>query len=169
MNSEPRFIVDNMLGTLARWLRMLGYDTVYDRNAEDWEIIRRAELENRYVVTRDRALHHKAIRSGVRSIYIPDADMATRLAYIALLAGIRLYIDPEKTRCPEDNTPLVKVSRESVRGKVPEAVYRLYSDFWICKRCGKVYWVGSHWRVIEEILSKAREKLGELKLKLAPR
>jgi len=169
MSSEPRFIVDNMLGTLARWLRMLGYDTVYNRNAEDWEIVRRAELESRYVVTRDRALHHKAIRSGVRSIYIPDTDMATRLAYIALLAGIRLYIDPEKTRCPEDNTPLVKVSRESVRDKVPETVYRLYSDFWICKRCGKVYWVGGHWKMIEEILSKARERLRELKLKLAPR
>jgi uncharacterized protein with PIN domain len=168
-SSEPRFIVDTMLGTVARWLRILGYDTVYDREASDWQIIRRAELEGRIIVTRDRALHHKAIRSGVRSIYIPDAEMPTRLAYLALLAGIRLYIDHEKTRCPEDNTPLVKVGKERVRGKVPEAVYRLYSDFWLCEKCGKVYWIGSHWRMIEKILSEARARLDELKLKITPK
>ncbi|MCC6053645.1 MAG: hypothetical protein LM569_05565 [Desulfurococcaceae archaeon] len=169
MSSEPRFIVDTMLGTLARWLRILGYDTVYYKNAEDWLIIRRAELEGRVVVTRDRALHNKAVRSGVRSIYIPDIDMSTRLAYLAVLADIRLHVDFEKTRCPEDNTPLVKVSKEKVRDKVPEAVYRVHDDFWICEKCGKVYWVGSHWRMIEKILSEAREKVKELKFKIAPK
>jgi len=168
-SSEPRFIVDTMLGTVARWLRILGYDTVYDRDADDWQIIRRAELEGRIIVTRDRALYHKAVRNGVRSIYIPDSDMSTRLAHVALLAGIRLYIDHEKTRCPEDNTPLVKVSKERVKGKVPDAVYRLYNDFWLCERCGKVYWIGSHWKMIEKILEEARSKLKELKLKITPK
>ncbi|MEM4516988.1 MAG: Mut7-C RNAse domain-containing protein, partial [Desulfurococcaceae archaeon] len=66
MNNEPRFIVDTMLGTVARWLRILGYDTVYDKSAEDWQIIRRAELEKRIIVTRDRGLHIKAIKSGLK-------------------------------------------------------------------------------------------------------
>jgi len=168
-SSEPRFIVDTMLGTLARWLRILGYDTVYDRSAEDWVIIRRAELEGRVIVTRDRALHNKALRSGVRSIYISNTDISMKLAYLAVLAGIRLHVDFEKTRCPEDNYPLMRVNKERVKNKVPEAVYRLHDDFWLCEKCGKVYWVGSHWRMIEKTLSEARERLKELKFKIAPK
>jgi len=168
-SSEPRFIVDTMLGTLARWLRILGYDVIYDKKAEDWAIIRRAELEGRVIITRDRALHNKAVKNGMKSIYLPDTDISTRLAYIALLAGIRLHVDFERTRCPEDNYPLTKVSKESIKEKVPEAVYRLHEDFWICEKCGKVYWIGSHWKMIERILSEARNRLKELKFKLTPK
>jgi uncharacterized protein with PIN domain len=120
-------------------------------------------------VTRDRALHNKALRSGVRSIYISNTDISMKLAYLAVLAGIRLHVDFEKTRCPEDNYPLMRVNKERVKNKVPEAVYRLHDDFWLCEKCGKVYWVGSHWRMIEKTLSEARERLKELKFKIAPK
>lgn len=166
MGGEPKFVVDNMLGTVARWLRILGYDTVYDGKASDWQILRRAELEKRIIVTRDRALHNKALKLGLKSILLWENDMAERLAHIAAVAGINLGVDLERTRCPEDNTPLVKVDKEKVRDRVPPAVYRLHSDFWECPRCGKVYWVGSHWRMIERILGSAREKLLALKAKM---
>ena len=169
MSSEPRFIVDNMLGSVARWLRILGYDTVYDKNAEDWQIIRRAELEKRIIVTRDRALHNKAIKLGLRSVLLWEDDMAERLAHIAAVTGIRLGVDFEKTRCPEDNTPLIKVEKEKIKDKVPPSVLRAHSDFWECTRCGKVYWVGRHWRMIEKILQDAREKLELLKAKMSIR
>jgi len=63
MSSEPKFIVDNMLGSIARWLRILGYDTVYDRNAEDWAIVRRAQLEERIIITKDKGLHNRALKT----------------------------------------------------------------------------------------------------------
>lgn len=165
MSSEPRFIVDNMLGSLARWLRILGYDTAYDRNSEDWQIIRRAELENRIIITRDRGLHSKALKNGVRSIYIWETEMPDRLAHIALVSGIRLSVDFNKTRCPEDNNPLVKVDRDKVRDLVPRRVYDIHRDFWQCPRCGKVYWIGKHWRHIEHTLNIARIRLEELRRK----
>ncbi|MEM0000231.1 MAG: Mut7-C RNAse domain-containing protein [Desulfurococcaceae archaeon] len=167
MSDEPRFIVDNMLGTVARWLRILGYDTVYDKKAEDWQVLRRAELEKRVIVTRDRALHNKAIKLGLKSILLWEDGMADRLAHVAVVTGIRLSVDFQRTRCPEDNTPLVKVDKEKVKEKVPLNVYKLHGDFWECPRCGKVYWIGSHWRMIERILSDAREKLEALKDKVA--
>ncbi len=157
MSEEPRFIVDTMLGNVARWLRMLGYDTLYNRKYEDWRILQIAEKENRIIITRDRGLHRRALNRGLKSIYLEIDDMAERLAYIAYIAGIRLYIDLEKSRCPICNGELRKVSKEEVKDKVPPRVYRLHDDFWICTRCGKVYWIGSHWRKIEEILAKARK------------
>jgi len=160
MNDEPKFIVDAMLGSLARWLRILGYDTVYGNKMEDWLILRRAELEGRVIITRDRGLHHKALKRGLRSILLQEEDIPTRLAKIAGLTGIRLYVDYEKTRCPEDNTSLKKVNKEEVKDKVPQRVYKIHEDFWICPRCGKVYWVGNHWKMIESILRDARSKLG---------
>ncbi|MEM0002047.1 MAG: Mut7-C RNAse domain-containing protein [Desulfurococcaceae archaeon] len=165
MNNEPRFIVDTMLGTVARWLRILGYDTVYDKSAEDWQIIRRAELEKRIIVTRDRGLHIKAIKSGLKSILLWEDDMPDRLAHIALVSGIQLGIDFNRTRCPEDNTILVKAEKEKIKSKVPPGVYSVHNDFWECPRCGKVYWIGNHWRQIEKILKEARDKLEILKVK----
>jgi uncharacterized protein with PIN domain len=160
MESEPRFIVDNMLGTVARWLRILGYDTVYDDKAEDWMILRRAQLESRIIITRDRGLHNKALKNGLRSILLWEDDMAERLAHIGLIAGIRLSVDLERTRCPLDNTRLVKVlDKREVKGKVPPRVYELHEDFWKYTVCGKVYWIGKHWRLIEKILDEARGKL----------
>ncbi|MET1159990.1 MAG: Mut7-C RNAse domain-containing protein [Thermoprotei archaeon] len=161
--SEPRFIVDTMLGNIARWLRILGYDTLYRRDFKDWEILNIASRENRVIITRDTGLHRRALNKGIKSIYLAVDDIAERLAYIALLTGIRLYVDLEKSRCPLCNGELRKVSKEKVKDRVPPRVYRFYSDFWICTRCGKVYWLGSHWVKIEEILEKARQLLDEYK------
>jgi len=163
--AEPKFVVDTMLGNVARWLRMLGYDTLYKRSFKDWEILRVAERDDRVIVTRDRGLHNRALSRGLKSIYLYLDDMAERLAYISAITGIRLYVDLEKSRCSICNGELRKVSREEVKDRVPPRVYRFYSDFWICTSCGKVYWIGSHWVKIEEILEKARKLREEYALR----
>lgn len=164
MELEPRFIVDAMLGNVARWLRILGYDTIYRRDLKDWDIIRIAKRENRVVVTCDKSLHHKALLSGLLSIYIDDPDIDGKLAHLAYVTGIRLFVDLGKTRCPVCNNELMRVSKNIVEGKVPKGVYRMYEDFWMCRRCGKVYWIGGHWVKIEEVLNNARRILEEYKL-----
>lgn len=163
IDNEPRFIVDTMLGNVARWLRMLGYDTLYDRGYEDWKILAIARKEKRIIITRDRGLHHRALNNGIKSIYLDMDDMAERLAYISYISGIRLYIDLERSRCPICNGELRKVKKKEVEGKVPGKVYRIHEDFWVCTRCGKTYWIGSHWKKIEEILSDARKKYEKIK------
>jgi uncharacterized protein with PIN domain len=167
MSKEPAFIVDTMLGRIARWLRILGYDTLYYRRIEDWRIIRIAEKENRIIVTRDRGLHRRALKRGLKSILLEDDDMASRLATIAYFTGIRLYIDLDRTRCPICNTPLRKAEKSEVRGKVPDKIYELHDDFWICPKCGKVYWIGSHWRMMEKILEEARRIYGMTKVRMS--
>ncbi|MEM0380686.1 MAG: DUF5615 family PIN-like protein [Desulfurococcaceae archaeon] len=159
--SEPRFVVDTMLGNIARWLRILGYDTLYSRNYKDWEVLKIAERENRVIITRDQGLHHRALNRGLKTIYLYMDGIAKRLAYISLHTGIKLYVDLEHTRCPMCNNELRKVSKDFVKNNIPPKVYRLHDDFWLCSKCGKVYWIGRHWIKIEEILREARKYLDE--------
>ena len=157
---EPRFIVDTMLGDLAKWLRILGYDTYYSTRAEDWEILRRAEREGRIVVTMDGGLYNRARRRGLRAVRITTFGAAQRLAELSLHVPVRLEADPAKSRCPECGGPLRVVrDKDSLRGRVPPAALEAYDTFYVCTRCGRVYWEGSHWRNIRRVLAEARSLL----------
>ena len=160
---EPKFIVDTMLGNVARWLRMLGYDTLYFKKIEDWKILSMALKDERVILTRDHGLCNRARKKGAKCLLLEQDTMEERLAYISAKTGIRLYMDLERSRCPICNYELVKVDRETVRDKVPRRVYEKHNDFWYCRKCGKVYWIGKHWKGIEETLKKAREILSNWK------
>lgn len=160
---EPKFIVDTMLGNVARWLRMLGYDTLYFKKIEDWKILLMALKDERVILTRDHGLCNRARKKGAKCLLLEQDTMEERLAYISVKTGIRLYMDLERSRCPICNYELVKVDRETVRDKVPRRVYEKHNDFWYCRKCGKVYWIGKHWKGIEETLKKAREILSNWK------
>ncbi len=153
-----KFIVDSMLGDLARWLRMLGYDTSYSRRFEDWRILHLAEKEGRIIVTRDRGLFIRARKKGLDAVLIfPEFTTEQSLARIAVKTGIKLSFDPERTRCPYCNVRLVKLTRAEALSLVPPRVVTAYETFWRCPKCGRVYWKGSHWKTINEVLKKANE------------
>ena len=158
----PRFIVDAMLGKLVTWLRLLGYDTVYARDWPDGRILEYAQQEGRILITRDHGLYVRARRRGIEAVMVGD-DRAEALALLAHRYGIRLRVDPSRSRCPRCNAPLREASPEEVKGRVPPAVYAAHDVFWVCTRCGQVYWRGGHWRGIEETLARARRLLEELR------
>ncbi|EWG07362.1 MAG: hypothetical protein ASUL_05201 [Candidatus Aramenus sulfurataquae] len=139
-----KFIVDAMLGKLARWLRILGYDTLYDSSYEDWKIIKTAEEQKRIIITRDRGLCNRAKKKGLECFMVnPDYDIANTLAQLARKYKIDLHVNVDATRCSECNGILLKVG----------------DNKWQCSRCKKVYWKGRHWRTIEEILIKAQSRV----------
>mgnify|MGYP000633816415 CR=1 FL=1 len=157
MPPYPRFIVDAMLGHVARWLRLLGYDTLYSRSYEDWKILKVAEEEDRIVVTRDLGLFRRARKKGLRAMYVEEPAVEKVLALLSSKYGIRLHFDKNDTRCPVCNGVLrYTTSLVEVAGKVNEAIAVRYKEFWICTKCGKVYWQGRHWRNINQILESAR-------------
>jgi uncharacterized protein with PIN domain len=156
---EPRFVVDSMLGKLATWLRMLGYDTLYSRTYEDWQLLKIALKTGRVLVTRDRGLYWRARKKGARAVLIESDDTVTRLAEMYVKAGISLDADPSRSRCPHCNSELVMVTDKSlVRDRVPPESLRAFDRFYVCPRCGKVYWEGSHWRNIKATLEEARQR-----------
>jgi uncharacterized protein with PIN domain len=155
-----KFIVDAMLGKLAKWLRILGYDVLYSNKYSDWQILRRAEKEGRVIVTRDKTLYRRAIKKGLTAILTPygeDADLVDALAAVALSTGISLDFDPSRTRCPICNVRLERISKAEALSYVPKDIWSKYDEFWRCPKCGKIYWRGRHWKTITDKLERAKE------------
>ncbi|RLI09183.1 hypothetical protein DRO42_04930 [Candidatus Bathyarchaeota archaeon] len=153
---SPRFLLDGMLGSLARWLRICGYDAEYLRSAPDEELIRRAVESGRVLLTRDRMLYRKAIKAGAEAFMVEGESDAEKLASVSRRFSLKL--DPERSRCPQCDAPLAAVGREAVRGRVPPRTFEAYDEFWVCGSCGKVYWRGSHWRSIVETVREASRR-----------
>ena len=152
MNSDNKFIVDLMLGKLARYLRILGYDTHYPRFETDSEILRKALREGRILITRDRELYEKAIENGIESVFVKDVSLIYSLNRLYCLRLIKLEIDFSRTRCPRCNYPLKKASNPPLKMHLK----RKNMIYFICDNCGSIYWVGSHWKSIYQVLGEAR-------------
>lgn len=150
-----KFVADSMLGNLARWLRLLGYDTLYFRNAEDWKLLHLAEDDERVLLTKDLGLYRKAVKKGITSIYIESSDVAESLATLSKKLGIRLMFDKSNTRCPLCNTLLVVISKAEALHLIPKDVGRKYENFWKCPKCSKVFWQGNHWDTIGRVINEA--------------
>lgn len=144
---KPRFIVDSMLGSLAKWLRMLGYDTEYAKDLDDDSIAKLAAKEGRHILTRDRAL---ASQPGATMVEGDNIDSQLRVVN----ERYSLSLDEGAIRCSACNGALVDLPREEATGVVPEGALKDNDVFWKCTACGKAYWKGTHWLGIMERLRK---------------
>jgi len=157
MDDQNKFIVDAMLGSLAKWLRLLGYDTLYSTSYNDAQIISIAARAKRIMVTSDKGLYRRAIKAGLRAVLLPESGVTESLARLASAGLIELRVDPSKSRCPLCNGVLKEVTDKNlVRGRVPPGALAKYSKFYVCTRCGHVYWEGGHWRNIRRIVEEAK-------------
>jgi hypothetical protein len=139
-------MADAMLGKLARWLRIIGYDTRYDPSLHDDLLLNISRREARLLLTRDVELFRRAQREGINSVLIKSDLLPGELEEISkLLKG-----EKGVSRCPVCNGPLLEVERSSFEGvSMPRE-----GPLWRCQSCGKAYWHGSHWRGINRTLSK---------------
>ncbi len=135
-----RFAADEMLGSLARWLRIMGYDTTYEKDMDDTEILRIANAEDRILLTRDRDLVRRAKGRG---LYIESDELSRQLSQVFQRFG--LVMDESRTRCTVCNGVLEVVRPDEVRGDVPDGALECNDEFYRCTKCGKIYWKGSHW------------------------
>lgn len=136
--APPRLLVDAMLGRLARWLRLMGYDTLYWREGSDLELVRQAQAEGRLIVTRDRQL---AGRRGVHALLIGAETLDAQIAEASAALGGR---PAPFSRCPECNAPLEGLTHDAARDLVPPYVWQTQSAFRRCAGCGRIYWKGTH-------------------------
>jgi uncharacterized protein with PIN domain len=152
---EIRFLADDMVGRLARWLRVLGYDTASAGSMSDTEVAALARREGRTVLTRHAAL---AERFPDLDVFVID-DENPWMQLSRVVAHFRL--DTESglffTRCSVCNGLLEKIDKVRYRERIPPKSYAAFADFWRCPGCGRIYWAGTHVERMREQLGRLRE------------
>jgi hypothetical protein len=152
ISSAPqKFILDVHLGKLARLLRLLGFDTLYENNYTDRMIADSLKAENRIVLTRDiNLLKHKVIEWGywLRSQQPPDQLQEVLYRYM-LTDKIQPF-----TRCLACNGCIDLVNKEEIADKLPPDTARYFNEFYQCRSCKRVYWKGSHYERMFQWIEK---------------
>lgn len=147
---EPSFILDVHLGKLARYLRLCGFDTLYETGYSDDEIINLSLLQNRIIVTRDKKLlSNKKVTHGIRirSQY-PESQLKEVFDRLDLKNSAKPF-----TICIECNGPLAEVRKEEILDRLPLRTREFYNEFKLCRNCGHIYWEGSHFKRMKEFIS----------------
>jgi uncharacterized protein with PIN domain len=145
-----RFVLDSHLGQLARYLRMLGFDCLYDNAADDHALAHLSRLEQRVLLTRDRGLLK---RSEVRYGYCVRADQPRR-QLVEIVARFELIDSMAPfTRCMCCNVVLEDVTVDAVKQYVPERILQSQDRFRGCTHCGRIYWRGSHYARMQALIA----------------
>ncbi|QJD60425.1 Mut7-C ubiquitin/RNAse domain-containing protein [Pseudomonas sp. gcc21] len=145
----PRFVADSHLGGLARMLRMAGFDTLYDNHYADAAIVELASAEQRTLLTRDRELlKRRAVAHGcfVHAMK-PAAQLKELYERLDLASSARPF-----TLCMDCNRPLRSIAKQAVLHRLPPRVRERHEHFFTCEQCGRVFWEGTHWQAMRQVL-----------------
>jgi uncharacterized protein with PIN domain len=155
---QSRFLLDAHLGKLARYLRLLGFDALFQNDWGDATLARISTVERRILLTRDRAL---LMRSEItHGCYIRPTDPRRQLTYLVGRLDLYEQIRPF-TRCTLCNALLETVAKAQIADRLPARVRANFDSFWQCRGCGQLYWQGSHYdrlrALIEKLLGQHQE------------
>lgn len=145
-----------MLGRLARWLRIIGYDAEYVTGKNRTNLIMQSLQENRIVVTRD---HELSSKRALKLILITSDHCDKQLQQLFKETGITAKKSRLFTRCTICNKKNdIITDKESVRSRVPEYVFQTTGKFSVCPECKRIYWPGTHWELLNKELQKILEE-----------
>jgi len=141
--------VSRELGKLAKWLRILGFDTVYFRQNNKSSLVITAMRENRVVLTRNNKILEDRL---LKTIFVKSLSVKEQLKEV--LSNLDITPDQKLmfTRCTICNTQLEHIEKDNIKSKVPSYVFDSQEDFFCCKVCGRIYWRGSHWGNVVEVI-----------------
>lgn len=148
---NPKFILDVHLGKLARYMRMLGFNTLYENNLDDKFIVKLSLKENRTILTRDVGLlKRKNITHGY---FIRNTNTESQIEEVVLRFQLENHIK-EFSRCIDCNGLLNSIEKEKILEKLPPKVKNHYTEFFVCTNCSKIYWHGSHVKGMSKVVNK---------------
>ncbi|MDG6946277.1 MAG: hypothetical protein JRN40_02315 [Nitrososphaerota archaeon] len=157
--ARPAFAADAMLGSLARKLRALGFDTTYYRSGGDAQLLKLAAMEGRVVLTSDRALADSAAAKGVAAVLLRGGSDRRRLSEIAAAAGpLGFELARGDPFCSLCGGVLERVGWGDVSGMVPASVKRRHREFFRCVACGHPYWKGTHWKKLRSLAGRLGQR-----------
>ena len=163
MTREKRFLVDAMMGKLARFLRIFGYDTIYANDLEpiydikpmpDEKLLEISIEQDRIIITRDLPFHQMAPPD--RTVYLNGKGVYNYLNQLKDKLGLSYNFHINQARCSTCNGMLIPVEdKTTLEDRVKETTLKFYDRFYRCQNCDKIFWRGSH---IDKIIKKLKEK-----------
>lgn len=153
LNGQARFILDNHLGKLATYLRMLGFDTLYRNDFQDQQLAALAASEGRILLTRDRGLLMR--RSIELGYYVRSMDAREQVVEVLQRYNLFDKIRPFQ-RCLRCNEILKPVSKSSILERLEPLTKKYYDEFCVCPKCDRIYWKGSHYDRMQSLIHELR-------------
>jgi uncharacterized protein with PIN domain len=146
---EIKFIADNNVDKLARWLRLIGYDTVLLKQKDDAEMIKMALGENRVILTKDaQFMKRRLVTNGtLRTVHIDQDDPKLQVREVAKTLSLDYHFKPFSL-CLECNRELVARDKKDVKNLIPARVFETQIQYTQCPACHRVYWPGTHWQAM---------------------
>jgi uncharacterized protein len=148
-----KFICDDNLGKLARLLRILGYDTLFEKDLDDHKLIRQSLEQNRVILTRDTKLARFKIAQN--QLLIRSDNPLEQLKQVTEYFELKPEKESLFSRCLLCNNVLERIEKEKAKDKIPPYVFKTQKDFVTCKNCDRVFWKGTH---IDKIRAKLNPK-----------
>ena len=150
-----RFIVDHNVGKLAKWLRMMGYDTLFFNGSDDSAMIAAALAEGRVILTRDTGIvKRRLVTSGkLKAALLTSDEPVLQMKQVIAALKLDIHFRPFSI-CLECNRMLVDRSREQVKKRVPSYVFKTRNQYMECPACHRIYWRGTHWQAMNRKLAK---------------
>ena len=162
LRSQPlrgvRFVADAHLGRLARYLRLLGFDTLFENDPGDAELARISAEEGRILLSRDRRLLERRILT--HALRIPAVSPREQLLFVVERLNLRSLFRPF-TRCTVCNGRLSEVSKNAADLPLAPRTRAAFETFWRCGNCGRVYWQGSHYERLLALVEQVTEARDE--------
>ena len=144
-----KFILTRELGRLAKWLRILGFDSEYFQENNIGSLIIQALRDNRIILTRNLRMHDIY---GTKIIYIKSERLPEQVAQLLKELKLGSHSKQMFSRCIICNTELIAVEKEKIQDRVPEYVFATQDNFVTCPQCKRIYWQGTHWGNVKKIL-----------------
>ena len=155
MEMQLLFLVDAMLGNIARKLQLLGFDSEYHSDIDDLKLIEQAKNEQRIIISKDHNLIARAKKQGVRSVYVTKENEIEQFLEILETTNLQLdEISGDVARCTKCNSATSQISKLKIGNKVPQGVLEFNDKFWKCDKCDQIYWEGTHIKNLQEFVHK---------------
>jgi len=153
-----KFIVDNNVGKLVKWLRIMGYDTLFFNGSNDAHLIAAALAEDRVILTRDTQIMKRrvVIKGQLKAILIQSDEPELQMHQVIDTLGLDYQFRPF-TICLECNQPLLERSKQQVKDLVPPYVFQAQSQYMECPTCHRIYWRGTHWQAMTRKLERFKK------------
>lgn len=159
---EVKFVTENNVGKLARWLRLIGYDTLLFKQKDDVQMIKTALSEGRVILTKDtQFMKRRLVTNGkLKTVLVEQDDPKLQLQEVMKTLNLNYHFKPFSL-CLECNQVLIARDKEEVKNLVPTHVFETQTQYTECPACHRIYWKGTHWLAMLKRLEDLQVGSGE--------